>query len=406
MFRMDDSGGGPMKRLGVIQPHLTNTSREMFLELSEYCPLDLVASPEPAGMGFKVAPIPEGPRLRCFFGPTFMPVGNRIGWVQWPAVKYLLRERPAAIFVNANPRYLTFWMTLLWAKAMGIPAYAHGHGFYRRGEIGGAYKLMMKALLSLVTSYICYAPIVRQGFLDNGFNAEKLTVAHNSLINRFPVRPEEKSGKETGILFIGRLRRESRLEILFRVLERIRREDGFDLQLHVVGDGEEGDELRAKARDFPWIVFHGGVYDPGEVREISLACFAGCYPGKAGLSVLHMMSLSLPVITHDELRWHGPEPSFIRDGVSGWLFDNQDAEPSLYRALRSLASDAGRVGEMRRNAFADYSGLAHPSLAERLWAIIGGCHRFEGAELSGLQVPGVPPARSQTGAERRSLAKP
>ena len=362
-----------MKRLAVIQPHLSNASREMFLELAEHCPLDLVVSPAPAGMGFEVAPIPEGSRVRLFSGPTFMPLGKRLGWIQWSVVKYIfhLHEPPDALLLNANPRYLTFWVALLRAKAMGIPVYVHGHGFYRRGRIGIAYRLIMLALLKLVTAYICYAPIVRQAFLDNGFPRRKLVVAHNSLINRFPVLPAEKTGTEPGILFVGRLRRESHLDLLMRAVERIRREDGFPLLLHVVGDGEEGRALRLEARAYPWVVFHGGVYDAEQIRKISLACFAGCYPGNAGLSVVHMMSLSLPVITHDDLRAHGPEPSFIRDGVSGWLYDHADPEPALYQAVRSLASDPAKVAKMRQNAFADYQSLAHPSLAERLWAIMG-----------------------------------
>jgi glycosyltransferase involved in cell wall biosynthesis len=378
-----------MKKLTVIQPHLTNASREMFLELAEYCPLDLIVSPEPASMGFRVAPIPEGPRLRGFSGPTSRPMGRKFGWIQWSVVRYILRERPEAIFLNANPRYLTFWITLVWAKALAIPVYAHGHGFYRRGRVGAAYKLMMTALLKLVTSYICYAPVVRQAFLDNGFSGRKLAVAHNSLINRFPVLPEEKTGAEPGVLFIGRLRRDSRLDLLMRVIERVRREDGLPLRLHVVGDGEEAGALRERARDYSWVVFHGGIYDSEQIRKVSLECSLGCYPGKAGLSVVHMMSLSLPVITHDDLRDHGPEPSFIRDGVSGLLYDHADPERSLYQAVRSLASDPAKVAEMRRNAFADYQSLAHPSLAERLWAIIGGNGNPRPAAVSEKALPGA-----------------
>jgi glycosyltransferase involved in cell wall biosynthesis len=359
-----------VKTLGVIQPHLSNVSREMFLKLARYCPLDLVMSPAPAGMGFQVAPLAEGPRIRCFSGSTVMPLGKKFGWIQWSVVSYILRERPDALLLNANPRYLTFWIALLWARALGIPVHAHGHGFYRRASVGAAYRLMMTAMLKLVTSYICYAPMVRQAFLDNGFSGGKLVVAHNSLINRFPVLPREKMGTEPGILFIGRLRRESCLHLLVRVIERIRREDGWLLRLHVVGDGEEADALRAEAQHYPWVVFHGGLYDAEQIRKVSLECFAGCYPGTAGLSVVHMMSLSLPVITHNNLRAHGPEPSFIRDGVSGWLYDHRDPEQSLYRAVRALASDPVKVAEMQQNAFADYQSLASPSLAERLWEII------------------------------------
>jgi glycosyltransferase involved in cell wall biosynthesis len=369
----------------------------MFLELAEYCPLDLVVSPAPEGSGFEVAPIVEGARIRYFSGPTLRPLGKPLGWIQWSAVRYVLHERPEALLLNANPRYLTFWMILLWAKVLGIPAYVHGHGFYNRGRIGVSYRLMMMALLKLVTSYICYAPLVRQAFLDNGFSGEKLTVAHNSMTNRFPVLPGEKRGTESGVLFIGRLRRESGLDLLVRVVDRIRREDALPLLVHVVGDGEEGDALRAKARDYPWVVFHGGLYDAKQIRKVSLDCFAGCYPGKAGLSVVHMMSLSLPVITHDNLRAHGPEPSFIRDGVSGWLYDHANPEPSLYQAVRSLASDPAKVAAMRQNAFDDYQSLAHPSLAERLWAIMRGSEDPRPAAVSAEVLP-IRELSSRTGA--------
>ena len=143
------------------------------------------------------------------------------------------------------------------------------------------------------------------------------------------------------------------------------------LILHVIGAGEEAARLRDEVRNCPWVMLHGELYDAEKIREVSLDCFLGCYPGDAGLSVVHLMSLSLPVVTHDDLRAHGPEPSFIRDGVSGILYDHADAEPSLYRAVRSLASDPVKVAEMQQNAFADYQSLANPSLAERLWRIIG-----------------------------------
>ncbi len=377
-----------VKRLAVIQPHLSNVSREMFLELAGHCPLDLVLSPAPVGLGFEVTSIPQGSRVRYFLLPTLMPFGRRFGLMQWGVVNYILRERPKAIFLNANPRYLTFWMTLLWAKGLGIPVYAHGHGFYRRSRIGRAYKLMVRALLQLVTRYICYAPIVRQAFLDNGFTGCKLAVAHNSMINRFPVLPQEKTGREPGILFIGRLRRASRLDLLVRAVERIRREDGLPLILHVVGDGEEREALRARTKDRPWINWHGAIYDPEQIRQVSLDCFVGCYPGNAGLSVVHMMSLSLPVITHNDLRRHGPEASLLRDGISALRFDHANPEPSLYQAIRSLAGDPAKVARMRQSAFADYQGLAHPSLAERLWEIINEGQELGGQELEGQELQG------------------
>src|SRR5712671_2274456 len=142
----------------------------------------------------------------------------------------------------------------------------------------------------------------------------------------------------------------------------MREHDGLPLVLHVIGAGEEAAALREEVLLCPWVVLHGEIYDAKKIREVSLDCFLGCYPGNAGLSVVHMMSLSLPVVTHNDLHAHGPEASFIRDGFSGILYDHADPEQSLYQAIRSLAINAPKVAQMRQNAFATYQNLAHPSL--------------------------------------------
>lgn len=361
-----------LKRVCVIQPILTDYCLPVFLELSGNCQVDLVFSRSATESGFGEVPRPEIPGVRYFVVPTLKPFGEKLGMIQWGLGRYIRCEKPDAIFIFANPRYLSFWTALLWGKLLRIPTFAHGHGLYKKHEISTLYRLMMTVLLKLVTSYICYAPMVRQSFINHGFSDRKLTVAHNSLINRFPVRPQEKTGGEKGILFIGRLRQGSNVQLLVRVMERIRRMDGFPLTLHVIGTGEEGERLQKESSGRPWIVWHGGTFEHSRIREISLDCFLGCYPGNAGLSVVHMMSLSLPVITHNGLFSHqGPEPSFIRHGVSGLLYDHKNSQESLYQAIKSLASDPPLLAKMRQFAFSDYEDLVNPSLAARFWAILG-----------------------------------
>jgi glycosyltransferase involved in cell wall biosynthesis len=378
-----------VKRVCVVQPILSNYSLPVFLELAQHCEVDLFFSPAPKELGFGDVTLPDASNLRYFPVPTLKPWGGRLGMFQRGLLPHIFRqrERPDALLLSANLRDWTFWGAVLCGAFLGIPVHAHGHGPYKKKRISMVYRGAMRILLRLITSYICYAPAVRQSFLDHGFDDKKLTVAHNSVVNPFPVSPEEKKGSEKGILFVGRLRPGSNLQLLVRVVARIRERDGLPLTLHVIGAGEEAARLREEARDRPWVVLHGEVYDAKKIREISLDCFLGCYPGNAGLSVVHMMSLSLPVVTHNDLHAHGPEPSFIRDGVSGILYDHTDAEQSLYQAMRRLASDPAKVGRMRHNAFADYQSLAHPSLAERLWAIIGESENPQRAGISAKASP-------------------
>jgi glycosyltransferase involved in cell wall biosynthesis len=360
-----------MKRVAIVQPNLAQYRLPVFLELSRYCRVDLLFSQASPELGFGTVSHPETPDLRFFEVTTLRPFGDKIGMIQLGLTRYLLRERPDVVLIFANPRYVTFWTTLLVARLCGIRVFAHGHGLYKWSRINLFYRLMVRLMLRLVTSYIAYAPFVRESFLAHGFSAEKVSVAPNSLLVPSVVRPEEKLGTERGVLFLGRLRQDSNLDLLMRIVARLRQEDGIPLTVDVVGSGEFAAQLR-KEWAHSWIHWHGETYDPGKIREISLNCFVGCYPGNAGLSVVHLMALSLPVVTHDDVSRQGPEPSFIQNGVSGILYDHDLPEDSLYRVLKSLAQQPARVAQMQRAAFERYRELVNPSLAVHLWGIIGG----------------------------------
>jgi glycosyltransferase involved in cell wall biosynthesis len=366
------NGRSGLKRVCVVQPFLSHYSLPVFVELAQRCQIDLLYSAAPPDSGFGQVIPPCAPNIECFPMNAFKPFGDRLGIFHRGLLKYILRRKPDVLFLSADMRNLSFWVAVLWGRLLGVPTYAHGHGPFKKKKIGAAYRSAMRILLRLVTSYICYAPAVRRSFVDFGFDDRKLSVAHNSMVNPFLVRPEEKTGSEMGILFIGRLRPDSHLQRLFEAVRRIRENDGLPLRLHVIGTGREEAHLREQARKHPWVMLHGEVYDAQKIHEISLDCFLGCYPGNAGLSVVHMMSLSLPVVTHDDLHAHGPEPSFLREGISGLLYDHADPEQSLYAAVKSLACERETVKQMQANAFNDYHNLVHPSLAQRLWAIVGG----------------------------------
>jgi len=371
-----------IKRLCIIEPVFTQYRLPVYVELSRHCNVDWVFSPSAGNSGFGSVDRPEAPNLRYIEIPTLRPFGEKVGTVQWGLAKYVLREKPDVILATADLNCFSFWTTLLLVRLKGIPFYAHGHGFFKKRKLDSFRRSLMKLLLRLVTSYIAYAPAVRDSFAAHGFSVENISVAHNSLVNSFPVRPEEKTGGERGILFIGRLRRGNGLELLLRVVRRLREVDGFPVSLHVIGTGEEADQLQQEAARCSWVTWYGEIYDPKEIRAISLECAIGCYPGDAGISVVHMMSLSLPVITHDDMLRHGPESSFIRNGLTGILFDHGRSEESLYGVLQSLVGEPSRAGAMQRSVFEDYLSLVNPSLAERLWSILSEGHVASTANLS------------------------
>jgi len=366
-----------MKKICLIQPILTHYRMPVYRELAGHCRVDLLFSPVSDTLGFGDVSTHEAATLRFLELPTFRPFGDRVGMFQWGISRHILHDRPDAILTFANPRFLSFWTTLVLARALQIPVYAHGHGPYQKNRITLLYRILIKFILRLVTGYICYAPVVYRSFIEHGFSSSKLSIAPNTLVNDLPVRPNEKSGRERGVLFLGRLRSDTRLDALVRTLERLRADDGINLTLHVAGGGEYEKEFRRRWMQQSWIAFYGEVYDLTKIRRVSQECFVSCYPGVAGLSVIHMFSLSLPVVTHDDLRSHGPEPSMIRDSNGAVFYDHNSPDDQLYLALRSLALDPQRVAAMQNSAFEDYQRLTTPHLSERLWTILQGTETSE-----------------------------
>jgi glycosyltransferase involved in cell wall biosynthesis len=191
------------------------------------------------------------------------------------------------------------------------------------------------------------------------------------LNNAFPITPEQKSGNEKGILFIGRLRSGCHLELLISTVRRLHNLGYSSITLHIIGDGPQAEHIQQMANGADWINFHGEIYSQELVSNISRKCMFGCYPGNAGLSIVHMMSLSLPPITHDDLQAHeGPEPSYISSGTNGLLFDSNNPEDGLLCALQAVINQPEYLKNLQTNAYASYERLTDPSLALRFINIV------------------------------------
>ncbi len=361
-----------MKKVCFIQPLIANYCIPLFTELGRHWQLTVIYSPTSMRLGFGNQANENIYNVyRCEVS-EIRPLGDKVGICQIGIIRHLRKIRPDAVIIFANLRYLSFWTTLFWCKARGIPVFLHGHGLYRKVSAGDFWKVIYYALLRLSSAYICYTPSVAASLLRLGLPEEKIVIADNSLENACPVRPDEKSGAERGILYVGRLRPGCRMELLISTVARLRDMGQPMVTLHIIGDGPDAQRIRQIALDIPWVRFYGSVYEPEQIRKISRSCMVGCYPGNSGLSIIHLMSLSLPPITHDNLpAHHGPEPSYIKPGENGLLFDHRNPENGLLSALMYMLEQPTQLKEMQVAAYATYNQLTKPSLAMRFVKIVG-----------------------------------
>lgn len=352
----------------IVQPYLTAYRLPVFVEIARHFgKVTLASSPAPVQSGYGVPAIGGTPLTRQVLLPMRSWLGGRLLFQQG-LISLIWRLRPDKLLITANPRMVSFWMALLLCRGLGIDCYAHGQGLFNKPQPGLVRVLAYRLLIALSTRYVCYTESGLEGVRKAGIT-KKLAVAQNSLCIAATVAPAEKTLQELGVLFLGRLREGSALDLLINAIAVVRERTGLDISLQVVGGGVQAAALRTAHRQ-DWIVWHGEIYDAERIRDISRSCRVGCYPGAAGLSLLHYMALSLVPIVHDRLDLHmGPEASYVQDGVNGLLFSHSEVATRLPQVLTRIFN-GGLSPMLASAAHETYCQLNEPSLGERLARIL------------------------------------
>ncbi|MFT4256222.1 MAG: glycosyltransferase [Pseudoxanthomonas sp.] len=357
------------KALYIIQPLITNYRQELLATLgNSYRTVVLSSHVDEGKNGFGISNVEiNGLRIDA---PILKFLSERFSY-QEKVLTQSYKSGDAAI-IFADPRFLSFWLLLILAKIKGIMIFAHGQGSYAYPSASLFRRLMYRSICRLSHRYVCYNEFVRTSMLRIGCNPSKLAVADNSIQIGTPVTPESKDFAVNGVLFIGRLRHGCCLNVAIEAVSRLRQQFP-DACLHVVGGGEEEQSYKTEFSKLDWVHFHGPIYDDQQIAAISRQCKAGCYPGNAGLSIVHYFALSLPAIVHSEIHRHmGPEPAYVTDGLNGFLFNpDDDSTTALAGALHrawSLSDSELRV--MGEHAFKTYENLTNPTLGQRFLRIL------------------------------------
>lgn len=285
-------------------------------------------------------------------------------------IKNIIIDRPSVILTSASTRNMSYWFIIVLCKVLNIKVFSHGQGLYSKPKPSIVIKIAYRIISAFTYKYICYSYISKDMLINAGVKSSKILVAENSISINFDTSDLIKSGNEKGILFVGRLRENCKLEDLIEAV-RLLRECHKDVLLHIVGTGEKEEFYREKY-DFDWIIFYGAIYHDEKIYEISKVCRYGCYPGDAGLSVVHYFALKLPPIVHGSIVNHmGPEPSYVDNGFNGIIFDRDSGANSIYEVLSNIWNISNTdYLNLSNNAYLEYRRLNDPPLEVRIIKII------------------------------------
>lgn len=286
-----------------------------------------------------------------------------------------LKYFPDVVFITAHPKNVSFWFVLILSKIFGTKTLVHGQGFYNKPNPHIIIRICYKLIILFSDRYVCYTDSSLASLRCLGPKyVKKLVVADNTIFNPYEISHRNINSEVNGVLYVGRFREGSNFSDLADAITKL---NDFKLNedriiLHAVGSGELFEYFKAKYEKYDCIVFYGAIYDQKIVSDISKKCFVGCYPGYAGLSVVHYLSLSLPTIVNSDMESHmGPEPSYIINGVNGYLFEEYSSN-ALYNIIKYVLSIKDKMEYLSicKNAYDTYSELISPDFSDKIESII------------------------------------
>lgn len=247
---------------------------------------------------------------------------------------------PAALIVEANPRYLATPAAVRWMHSRDRLVLGWGLGApLLGGPLASLRRARRSRFLRSFDALIAYSQRGAREYVEAGVPAARVFVATNSVSPRPAHKPERKPlvGQAT-ILFVGRLQARKHVDHLIRACATMPEPQP---RLIIVGDGPERPRLESMAqRVYPAAQFTGAKHGAGLEPHFAQADLF-VLPGTGGLAVQEAMAHGLPVIV---ARGDGTQDDLVR-AANGWQITPDDYD-ELVRTLRDALSDPLRLRRM------------------------------------------------------------
>jgi glycosyltransferase involved in cell wall biosynthesis len=259
----------------------------------------------------------------------------QLGIVEW-----LERWDPAALILEANPRYLTNWKAIDWMRRRGRPVLGWGLGappLY--GPLGCARRWARHRYIRRFDALLAYSERGAEQYQAAGIPLERIFVAHNAVMPPPPPIPRRPvtSSLLPKVLFVGRLQARKRVDLLLRACAALDQ----PVELNVVGDGPARGDLECLAKEVYPRAHFVGAQQGADLDHIFSKADLFVLPGTGGLAVQQAMAHGLPVIVAEG---DGTQNDLVAGG-NGWLVPTGDLA-ALTAVLREALSDPKRLRDM------------------------------------------------------------
>jgi glycosyltransferase involved in cell wall biosynthesis len=183
-----------------------------------------------------------------------------------------------------------------------------------------------------------------------GLRSELIEVIPNGIeLDKYTPGPPGVRSERPSLLFLGRLKRYKRVDLVLRALSRLV-ESSLDVELVVVGDGDHRSALEGEARRLgieERVLFMGFVTEVEKLAQLRRAWLHVLTSPKEGwgISNLEAAACGTPSVVSDS---PGLRESVV-DGKTGLLVPHGSVD-ALAEAIGALLKDPDRLMEMGRRA--------------------------------------------------------
>ena len=301
--------------------------------------------------------------------PSFLYTRNETNVLLFPLRK-IRQFKPGIVICDFALGILNLPFILLFCKLRKIKFVFWSHGFYRKKGFNPEKRLADKYrlfLLKAADANIVYGQVDKQ-VLGKYLNEEKIFVAQNTIDTSTFIEIRKKLAEEGrinikkrlginhahNIVFISRMLRAKKPEILITIYEILKNKYGITAGVHLIGDGEMLPLMKSEVESKSYtddFYFHGSVHDPVVNGALLFISDIMVIPGYLGLSVNHAFCFDCPVISFQEKNGypaHSPEVEYVINDKTGFLVEEHTPE-AMAEAINKLLTNEVLKMEIKKN---------------------------------------------------------
>ena len=299
---------------------------------------------------------------------------NKKIFFQKDIIKMILNNEFDIYMLSLMPSDLSVWLGLFFGKIFNRRVILWGHGYkpYQKKS----YSLVRKIMIRLSSASIFYSKNAvnyykksiqsdKLFYSNNAVNTQEIFEAKQSMTPEMLAQFQIDSGlydKEL-IIYSGRLDVSKNLGLLLKALVLIKMIIP-KIYLIIIGDGIQKSELLKLSQDLDLtgsIDFVGQLYDENELSKYFMSAKIFIIPSAVGLSIHHAFNYSLPVITDNDFKRHGPEIELLVEDFNGYYYDKGNSTELSNKIMKIIANDAIR-SNLSKNAFELIKNKYNPEL--------------------------------------------